>query len=154
MIDNVEFDWPIEVKGADVDKLTKLVPQNLQGLEGFDKTAGQRVLAEFVRRATVVKDFAEEARRNVLRYEGETPNWEIRVRDATAGLATRIRVFVIGAGVHHDHRAARFNHPGDLLHRDERVRIMLQHLQAQHQVEAAVDEWQRLGRRCGKRHRQ
>jgi tRNA (adenine57-N1/adenine58-N1)-methyltransferase len=35
------------------------------------------------------EDFAEEARRNVLRYEGETPNWEIRVRDATSGLDER-----------------------------------------------------------------
>ncbi len=32
------------------------------------------------------EDFAEEARRNVARYEGETPWWTIRVRDAASGL--------------------------------------------------------------------
>jgi len=35
------------------------------------------------------EDFAEEARRNVARYEGETPGWTIRVRDATGGLDER-----------------------------------------------------------------
>lgn len=35
------------------------------------------------------EDFAEEARRNVLRYEGETPGWTIRLRDATTGLDER-----------------------------------------------------------------
>lgn len=32
------------------------------------------------------EDFAQEARRNVARYEGETPWWTIRIRDAAAGL--------------------------------------------------------------------
>ena len=31
-------------------------------------------------------DFAEEARRNVALYEGETPWWEIKLRDASSGL--------------------------------------------------------------------
>jgi tRNA (adenine57-N1/adenine58-N1)-methyltransferase catalytic subunit len=35
------------------------------------------------------QDFADEARRNVLRYEGETPNWDVRVRDAVTGLDER-----------------------------------------------------------------
>lgn len=35
------------------------------------------------------EDFAEEARRNVARYEGETPAWTIRVRDASTGLDER-----------------------------------------------------------------
>jgi tRNA (adenine57-N1/adenine58-N1)-methyltransferase catalytic subunit len=32
------------------------------------------------------EDFAEEARRNVARYQGEAPNWTIVIRDATRGL--------------------------------------------------------------------
>jgi len=35
------------------------------------------------------EDFAEEARRNVARYEGATPWWTLRVRDASAGLDER-----------------------------------------------------------------
>lgn len=35
------------------------------------------------------EDFAEEARRNVTRYEGESPAWTIRIRDATQGLDER-----------------------------------------------------------------
>jgi len=34
-------------------------------------------------------DFADEARRNVARYEGEAPGWTIRIRDAAAGLDER-----------------------------------------------------------------
>jgi tRNA (adenine57-N1/adenine58-N1)-methyltransferase catalytic subunit len=32
------------------------------------------------------EDFAADARRNVERYEGEAPGWEIRIRDASKGL--------------------------------------------------------------------
>jgi tRNA (adenine57-N1/adenine58-N1)-methyltransferase len=35
------------------------------------------------------EDFAEEARRNVARYEGEQPSWTIRIRDASQGLDER-----------------------------------------------------------------
>lgn len=35
------------------------------------------------------EDFAEEARRNVSLYEGETPGWTIRIRDAATGLDER-----------------------------------------------------------------
>jgi tRNA (adenine57-N1/adenine58-N1)-methyltransferase len=35
------------------------------------------------------EDFAEEARRNVARYEGDISCWEVRVRDATTGLDER-----------------------------------------------------------------
>jgi len=35
------------------------------------------------------EDFAAEARRNVARYEGETPGWTIKVRDAATGLDER-----------------------------------------------------------------
>lgn len=35
------------------------------------------------------EDFAEEARRNVSRYEGEAPAWTIRIRDASQGLDER-----------------------------------------------------------------
>ena len=35
------------------------------------------------------EDFAEEARRNVARYEGEAPGWTIRVRNAALGLDER-----------------------------------------------------------------
>jgi tRNA (adenine57-N1/adenine58-N1)-methyltransferase len=31
-------------------------------------------------------DFAEEARRNISRYEGEAPAWSIKIRDASTGL--------------------------------------------------------------------
>ncbi len=42
--------------------------------------AGQLVTYE------IREDFAEEARRNVARYEGEAPQWTIKVRDAATGL--------------------------------------------------------------------
>jgi tRNA (adenine57-N1/adenine58-N1)-methyltransferase catalytic subunit len=35
------------------------------------------------------EDFAEEARRNVARYEGDAANWTIRIRDASTGLDER-----------------------------------------------------------------
>lgn len=35
------------------------------------------------------EDFAEEARRNVARYEGDAPGWTIKIRDAATGLDER-----------------------------------------------------------------
>jgi len=35
------------------------------------------------------EDFAEEARRNVARYEGDAPAWTIKIRDAATGLDER-----------------------------------------------------------------
>lgn len=35
------------------------------------------------------QDFADEAQRNVARYEGESPGWTIKVRDASLGLDER-----------------------------------------------------------------